>query len=68
MIPQQLTAGDGSLLVGSPSGRVTRIDLATNTVTGTFQVNGPAPAAAAGYGSVWITDTTKAAPLRVQPG
>ena len=68
VVPQQLTAGDGSLWVGSPSGRVTRIDLATNTVTGTFQVAGPAPAAAAGYGSVWIADTTKAALLRVQPG
>ena len=68
VVPQQLTAADGSLWVGSPSGRVTRIDMATNTITGTFQVNGPAPAAAAGYGSVWITDTTKAALLRVQPG
>jgi hypothetical protein len=68
VIPQRLTAGNGSLLVGSPSGRVTRIDMATNTVTGTFQAAGPAPAAAAGYGSVWITDTTKAALLRVQPG
>ena len=68
VVPQRLTAGDGSLLVGSPSGRVTRIDMATNTVTGTFQVNGPAPTAAAGYGSVWIADTTNAALLRVRPG
>ena len=65
--PQQLTAGDGSLWVGSPSGRVTRIDMATNTVTGTFQVTGPAPAAASGLGAVWIADTAKAALLRVQP-
>jgi DNA-binding beta-propeller fold protein YncE len=65
--PQQLTAGDGSLWVGSPSGRVTRIDMATNTVTGTFQVTGPAPAAASGLGAVWITDAAKAAVLRVQP-
>jgi hypothetical protein len=41
--------------------------MATNTVTGTFQVTGPAPAAAAGHGSVWIADTAKAAVLRVQP-
>jgi hypothetical protein len=66
--PQQMTAGDGSLWVGSPSGRVTRIDMTTNTITGTFQVNGPAPAAAAGLGAVWIADTAKAALLRVQPG
>ena len=68
VVPQHLSAGDGSLWVGSPSGRVTRIDLATNTVTGTFQVAGSAPAAAAGYGSVWIADTTNAALLRIQPG
>jgi outer membrane protein assembly factor BamB len=67
VVPQQLTAGDGSPWVGSPSGRVTRIDMATNTVTGTFQVTGPAPAAAAGLGAVWIADTAKAAVLRVQP-
>jgi hypothetical protein len=67
VVPQQLTAGDGSVWVGSPSGRVTRIDMATNTVTGTFQVTGPAPAAAAGLGAVWIADSAKAALLRVQP-
>jgi outer membrane protein assembly factor BamB len=67
VVPQQLTAGDGWVWVGSPSGRVTRIDIATNTVTGTFQVTGPAPAAAAGLGAVWIADTAKAAVLRVQP-
>jgi streptogramin lyase len=66
-VPQHLTAGDGSLWVGSPSGRVTRIDMATNTVTGTFQVAGPAPAVAAWHGSVWIVDTAHAALLRVQP-
>jgi streptogramin lyase len=65
--PQQLTAGDGLLWVGSPSGRVTRIEMATNTVTGTFQDTGPAPAVAAGHGSVWIADAAKAAVLRVQP-
>ena len=68
VVPQRLTAEDGSLLVGSPSGRVTRIDMTTNRITGTFQVNGPAPAAAGGNGPVWIADTTKAALLRVQPG
>jgi hypothetical protein len=67
VVPQQLTAGDSSLWVGSPSGRVTRIDMATNTVTGAFQVTGPAPAAASGLGAVWIADAAKAAVLRVQP-
>jgi YVTN family beta-propeller protein len=62
-----LTAGAGSLWVGSASGRVTRIDMATNTVTGTFQVSGRAPAVAVGHGSVWIVDTAHAALLRVQP-
>jgi DNA-binding beta-propeller fold protein YncE len=66
VVPQQLTAGDGSLWVGSPSGRVTRIDMATNTVTGTFQVTGPAPAAAPGLEAVWITGAANAAVLRVQ--
>jgi len=64
---KHLTAGAGSLWVGSDSGRVTRIDMATNTVTGTFQVAGPAPAVVVGHGSVWIVDTAHAALLRVQP-
>jgi YVTN family beta-propeller protein len=64
---KHLTAADGSLWVGSDSGRVTRIDLATNKVTGTFQVAGRAPAVAVGHGSVWIVDTAHAALLRVQP-
>jgi YVTN family beta-propeller protein len=67
MVAKHLTAADGSLWVGSDSGRVTRIDLATNTVTGTFQVNGRAPAVAVGHGAVWIVDTAHAALLRVQP-
>lgn len=67
VVAKHLTAGDGSLWVSSDSGRVTRIDLATNTVTGTFQVDGRAPAVAVGHGSVWILDTGHAALLRVQP-
>jgi virginiamycin B lyase len=67
VVPQQLTAGNGSLSVGSPSGRVTRIDMATNAANGTFQVAGPAPAAAAGLGAVWIADTAHNSLLRVQP-
>jgi YVTN family beta-propeller protein len=67
VVPQNLTVGDGSLWVGSPSGRVTRIDMATNTVTGTFQVTGPAPAVAAWHGSGWIVDTAHAVLLRIQP-
>ena len=67
VVAKHLTAGDGSLWVSSDSGRVTRIDLATNTVTGTFQVDGRAPAVAVGHGSVWIVDTAHAALLRVQP-
>jgi YVTN family beta-propeller protein len=67
VVPKHLTAGDGSLWVGSDSGRVTRIDMATNTVTGTFQVGGRAPAVTMGLGSVWIVDTAQAALLRVQP-
>jgi YVTN family beta-propeller protein len=66
VVAKHLTAADGSLWVGSDSGRVTRIDMATNQVTGTFQVNGRAPAVAAGRGSVWIVDTAHAALLRVQ--
>jgi hypothetical protein len=53
--------------VSSDSGRVTRIDLATNTVAGSFQASGRAPALAAGHGSVWIVDTANAALLRIQP-
>ena len=67
MVPKHLSAGDGSLWVGSDSGRVTRIDMATNKVTGTFQVSGRAPAVAAGFGAVWVVDTAHAALLRVQP-
>jgi YVTN family beta-propeller protein len=67
MVPDRLTVGAGPLWVGSASGKVTRIDLATDRVTGTFQVAGPAPAAAAGAGSVWIVDTAHAALLRVHP-
>jgi YVTN family beta-propeller protein len=69
VVAKHLAVGDdGSLWVGSDSGRVTRIDMATNKITGTFQVSGRAPAVAAGFGSVWIVDTAHAALLRVQPG
>ncbi|HEV8648022.1 MAG TPA: hypothetical protein VG276_01165 [Actinomycetes bacterium] len=67
VVPDRLTVGAESLWVGSASGKVTRIDLATDKITGTFQVAGPAPAVAAGAGSVWIVDTAHAALLRVQP-
>jgi YVTN family beta-propeller protein len=67
VVAKYLTVGDGSLWVGSDSGRVTRIDMATNKVTGTFQVNGRAPAVAVGLEAVWIVDTAHAALLRVQP-
>jgi YVTN family beta-propeller protein len=67
VVAKHLSAADGSLWVGSDSGRVTRIDLATNKVTGTFQVSGRAPAVTAGLGAVWIVDTAHAALLRVQP-
>ena len=67
VVAKHLTAAEGSLWVGSDSGRVTRIDLATNRVTGTFLVSGRAPAVAAGFGAVWIVDTAHAALLRVQP-
>jgi YVTN family beta-propeller protein len=66
VVAKYLTAEDGSLWVSSDSGRVTRIDMATNTATGTFQVGGRAPAVAVGHGSVWILDTANAALLRVQ--
>jgi YVTN family beta-propeller protein len=67
VVAKHLTAADGSLWVGSDSGRVTRIDMATNQVTGTLQVGGRAPAVAVGLGSVWIVDTARAALLHVQP-
>ena len=67
VVAKHLTADAQSLWVSSDSGRVTRIDMATNTVTGTFQLAGRAPAVAVGHGSVWIVDTAHAALLRVQP-
>jgi YVTN family beta-propeller protein len=67
VVAKHLTADDGSLWVSSDSGRVTRIDLATNRVTGTFQLGGRAPAVTVGHGSVWIVDTAHAALLRIQP-
>jgi YVTN family beta-propeller protein len=67
VVAKHLTADAESLWVSSDSGRVTRIDLAANTVTGTFQVDGRAPAVATGHGSVWIVDPAHAALLRVQP-
>ena len=68
VVAKHLTAGDGSLWVSSDSGRVTRIDMATNTVVGSFQASGRASAVAAGHGAVWIVDTASAALLRIQPG
>ena len=67
VVAKHLTADAHSLWVSSDSGRVTRIDMTTNTVTGTFQLGGRAPAVAVGHGSVWIVDTAHAALLRVQP-
>jgi YVTN family beta-propeller protein len=67
VVAKQLTADAGSLWVSSDSGRVTRIDMGTNRVTGTFQVDGRAPAAVVGFGSVWVVDTANAALLRLQP-
>jgi YVTN family beta-propeller protein len=67
VVAKHLTAGDGSLWVSSDSGRVTRIDMATNKVTGTFQVTDRAPAAVAGFGAVWIVDSANGALLRIQP-
>jgi YVTN family beta-propeller protein len=67
VVAKHLTADAESLWVSSDSGRVTRIDLATNTVTGTFQLDGRAPAVAVGHGAVWILDTAHAALLRVRP-
>jgi hypothetical protein len=66
VVATHLTADAQSLWVSSDSGRVTRIGLATNAVTRTFQVDGRAPAVAAGHGSVWIADPAHAALLRVQ--
>jgi virginiamycin B lyase len=63
---KHLTADAESLWVSSDSGRVTRIDMATNTVTGTLQVSDRAPAVAVGHGAVWIVDTARTALLRVQ--
>ena len=67
VVAKQLTADAGSLWVSSDSGRVTRIDMATNRVASTFEVDGRAPAAVVGLGSVWIVDTANAALLRLQP-
>jgi virginiamycin B lyase len=67
VVAKHLTADAESLWVSSDSGRVTRIDLATNTVNGTLQVEGRTPAVAVGHGSVWILDSAHAALLRVQP-
>jgi DNA-binding beta-propeller fold protein YncE len=67
VVAKHLTADAGSLWVSSDSGRVTRIDMATNKVTGTFQIAGRAPAAVAGLGSVWVVDTANATLLRLQP-
>jgi YVTN family beta-propeller protein len=67
VVAKYMTAADGSLWVGSDSGRVTCIDMATNKVSGTFQVEGRAPAVAAGLGAVWIVDTAHGTLLRVQP-
>ena len=67
VVAKHLTVDAGSVWVSSDSGRVTRIDLDTNQVTGTFHLAGRAPAVAVGHGSVWILDTAHAALLRVQP-
>ena len=67
MVAEHLAADAGSLLVSSDSGRVTRIDMATSKVTGTFQVDGRASAVALGFGSFWVVDTANAALLRLQP-
>ena len=67
VVAKHLTANTGSLWISSVSGRVTRIDLATNKITGTLQVSGRAPAVAVGLGAVWILDPDHAALLRLQP-
>jgi virginiamycin B lyase len=66
-VAKRLTAVSGSLWVSSDSGQVTRIDMATNRITGGFQVSGSAPAVVAGLGSVWIVDAASDALLRLQP-
>jgi virginiamycin B lyase len=58
---------DAVWVANAAQGTVARIDPTTNTVTGTFQVDGRAPAVAVGRGAVWIVDTAHAAVLRVQP-
>ena len=67
VVAKRLTADQDSLWVSSDSGRVTRIDMATNRVTGTFQVVGRAPAVMVGFGSAWVVDTANAALLRLLP-
>jgi virginiamycin B lyase len=67
VVARHLTADAGSLWVSSDSGRVTRINMTTNAVTGTFQASGRAPAVAAGHGAVWIVDTASRSLLRIQP-
>ena len=67
VVASHMTTDAGSLWVSSDSGRVTRIDMATNRVAGTFQIDGRAPAAGVGFGSVWVVDTASAALLRLQP-
>jgi streptogramin lyase len=67
VVPGRLTAADGSLWVASASGRLTRIDMATNQVTGTFTVGGRAPAVAVGVGSVWVVDADHATLIRARP-
>ena len=67
VVASHMTSDAGSLWVSSDSGRVTRIDMATNRVAGTFQIDGRAPAAGVGFGSVWVVDTASAALLRLQP-
>ena len=67
VVAKHLTANAGSLWISSDSGQVTRINLATNKVTGTFQVSGRAPAVTVGLGAVWILDPDHAALLRLQP-
>jgi len=66
VVPGRLTAADGLLWVASASGRVTRIDMATNQVTGTFTVGGRTPAVAVGAGSVWVIDADHATLIRAR--
>jgi streptogramin lyase len=67
VVAKHLATDAASLWVSSDSGHITRIDMATSKVTGTFQVGGRAPAVVVGLGSVWIVDTSHAALLRLQP-